>query len=609
MELHDGLQWPLAGPDESSSIGMLQAIRRIARCTNAEESPDRVLRSFVDTISEQTRWQVCWVSAIDISRQSLFVVARSDRVDYTTEGRKATWSLQGSPASAAMRADEPIVIPDAQASTEFPDYQSDAIARGYRSGVVMALNGQTDDMGRPLVLYLQSRAMVNPTPEHLVALRHIVDIGATALRNSLRLARQTAAASAARRAAEAADAVIDAVLEGLPDHTIYDLVERSFAGSFAVIGPSAAPLYTGHSPLPDSLSDDGWKAVLHSSLPLIVEQSAHAAGSTSFEPARVRIGEAPVGIDADVVQIGAGERTIGTIVTVPAADHSAGPDSSAIALRVVRSAIATVMLRGYLEYRAGSDLRSDLLTRLFTGEWTRREEILARAGHVGLPVDRSVALVAIESAADSTALTSDQKLRVFSTEIASWEGALIVRAGDGLALMVPLPEGREKRLAGWLHSLKTFLEAQIGGDVLMSFGGRCDRLEDYPRAWRHCEVGIEVARKLRRSDLVFPDDFGVHRLLLAAIDAPGLQDFIHGSIGEILQYDSEHGTDLFETLEQFALAGGRYQETARALHIHVSTLRYRLGRIEALYGRPLDTETRFEAALAARLYRFIEGQH
>ena len=68
--------------------------------------------------------------------------------------------------------------------------------------------------------------------------------------------------------------------------------------------------------------------------------------------------------------------------------------------------------------------------------------------------------------------------------------------------------------------------------------------------------------------------------------------------------DREGHGDLFLTAETFSNSSGRFQETARRLHIHVSTLRYRLQRIEALLGKSLaDEESRFAVTLALRLER------
>jgi DNA-binding PucR family transcriptional regulator len=48
-------------------------------------------------------------------------------------------------------------------------------------------------------------------------------------------------------------------------------------------------------------------------------------------------------------------------------------------------------------------------------------------------------------------------------------------------------------------------------------------------------------------------------------------------------------TQLVATLDAFLASGGRWQQTADLLHIHVNTLRHRLTRVEKLTGRSLDS--------------------
>lgn len=72
----------------------------------------------------------------------------------------------------------------------------------------------------------------------------------------------------------------------------------------------------------------------------------------------------------------------------------------------------------------------------------------------------------------------------------------------------------------------------------------------------------------------------------------------------LLDYDSRRGTDLVAALSTFLGRSGNYDGAAEALHIHRSTLRYRLHRICDLTGHDLaDPETRLHVELAIRAWR------
>nr|WP_281381870.1 PucR family transcriptional regulator [Conyzicola lurida] len=65
--------------------------------------------------------------------------------------------------------------------------------------------------------------------------------------------------------------------------------------------------------------------------------------------------------------------------------------------------------------------------------------------------------------------------------------------------------------------------------------------------------------------------------------------FGRGLLAPLLDYDVRHGSDLVQTLRVFLDASGAWQQAATELHVHVNTLRYRIGRIEALTQRDLST--------------------
>ncbi|KQQ00001.1 MULTISPECIES: PucR family transcriptional regulator [unclassified Rathayibacter] len=95
-----------------------------------------------------------------------------------------------------------------------------------------------------------------------------------------------------------------------------------------------------------------------------------------------------------------------------------------------------------------------------------------------------------------------------------------------------------------------------------------------------------------------------------AVSSDGLLEFVaprtraafaREVLGELVRYDDEHRTDLVETLRVFLEGNGSWRQSADQLHLHASTLRYRVQRIEALTGRDLASMTdRVDLHLALR---------
>lgn len=112
-------------------------------------------------------------------------------------------------------------------------------------------------------------------------------------------------------------------------------------------------------------------------------------------------------------------------------------------------------------------------------------------------------------------------------------------------------------------------------------------------ALRSVLLDARYARKLAelspgRARVVAGDDTASHLLLLAAVPEELRQSFRSRVLGPVLDYDAAHRSQLVRTLRVFLRNSGSWTQTAGELHVHVNTLRYRIGRIAELTGRDLS---------------------
>ncbi|MFP5021684.1 PucR family transcriptional regulator [Pseudonocardia phyllosphaerae] len=95
-----------------------------------------------------------------------------------------------------------------------------------------------------------------------------------------------------------------------------------------------------------------------------------------------------------------------------------------------------------------------------------------------------------------------------------------------------------------------------------------------------------------------------HVALLAGVPDDVRRAFSEQVLGPVLEHDARSGTGLRETLEVFLDESGSWSRTAARLHLHVNTVRYRIGRVEELTGRDLGRFTdRVDLHLALQLRR------
>ena len=89
-----------------------------------------------------------------------------------------------------------------------------------------------------------------------------------------------------------------------------------------------------------------------------------------------------------------------------------------------------------------------------------------------------------------------------------------------------------------------------------------------------------------------------HERLLASVPTSVLRSFTERLLGPLAEYDARHNAELLPTLRSFLACDGSWSACASRMYVHVNTVRYRIGRIEALTGRDLS-------ALADRVDFFL----
>ena len=163
-------------------------------------------------------------------------------------------------------------------------------------------------------------------------------------------------------------------------------------------------------------------------------------------------------------------------------------------------------------------------------------------------------------------------------------GVLALR-GDELMLVV---DGRPLRDPSAAVAAAASLARSVGA-IAVGTGSVADGVEGLRRSLVQARQACELGRRRGGGAVVSHELTGSHALLLALQDQDVLDAFRETLLAPMEDYDATHGGALVETVRTFLETGGRWQETADLLHVHVNTLRNRLERVESLTGRRLDS--------------------
>jgi sugar diacid utilization regulator len=124
------------------------------------------------------------------------------------------------------------------------------------------------------------------------------------------------------------------------------------------------------------------------------------------------------------------------------------------------------------------------------------------------------------------------------------------------------------------------------------------------QALKEASDAATVAGALSRTGhALLYSDMGAYRYLVDLVEGDGPRDHLREAVDQLTDYDRRRQASLLSTLESYLEQGRNITSTARALIIHVNTLRQRLQRIEQLTGLDLANEDLLALHLAIKLAR------
>ncbi|MFD7712913.1 PucR family transcriptional regulator [Streptomyces sp. NPDC059785] len=189
----------------------------------------------------------------------------------------------------------------------------------------------------------------------------------------------------------------------------------------------------------------------------------------------------------------------------------------------------------------------------------------------------------------------------------------VAHTGDEAVALVPLPavssehDGSEAGLLAdaLLDAVRDPLSAGLGDDGRLTLG-----VSAAVHSAEGLRGALEEARHARRVAAARPgrvcaaghQELASHVLLLPFVPDDVRRAFTARLLDPLRDYDRRHRAELIPTLEAFLDCDGSWTRCATRLHLHVNTLRYRVGRIEQLTGRDLSRlEDKLDFFLALRM--------
>ncbi|MGW0796010.1 helix-turn-helix domain-containing protein [Streptomyces sp. NPDC002692] len=257
------------------------------------------------------------------------------------------------------------------------------------------------------------------------------------------------------------------------------------------------------------------------------------------------------------------------------------------------------------EQRVRGELLDDLL------DARDRDPRLLRERASRLHADLDAVHVVLTARLDTTAADADREAdarrRLWSaaSHLAATGHGLAAARDGGTVLLLPL--GADESATDLARRTARHLGAAVQETVTVGASAPLEPLaapaEAVAAAYAEGQRCLEALRLLGRAgDGAAAEDFGFLGLLLAG--DRDISGFVGRTIGQVVAYDRQRGTDLLRTLDAYFACGMSPARTKDDLHVHVNTVAQRLERVGRLLGEDWQSPARvLEIQLALRLHR------
>ncbi|WP_353649111.1 PucR family transcriptional regulator ligand-binding domain-containing protein [Nakamurella sp. A5-74] len=294
----------------------------------------------------------------------------------------------------------------------------------------------------------------------------------------------------------------------------------------------------------------------------------------------------------------------GDLIAIRTAGEWDGQD--VITLERAATVAALVVARELAVAAVETKYRGDFLRDVLSG---RESETAARSGAEGFGWDLTGPLVVVVAGA---ANEDDQHRRRRAAQLAAaWtsrvrrmdpaaasatfamEAVAVLHAPDGT---VPDVERMAELRTGLAVPGLPF-DGVLG--VSRVVAGVAGLATAYAQAWEAVRVGRRLAGP---GSVARFDDLGLYRLLSLVPDSAELRSFLVDTLGPLAHPEGDVENDeLRRTLQVLLDTNLNVAQTARRLHFHYNTLRYRIGKLERLIG-PFTDDARLRADLTVALH-------
>jgi purine catabolism regulator len=288
--------------------------------------------------------------------------------------------------------------------------------------------------------------------------------------------------------------------------------------------------------------------------------------------------------------IRAGEMRHGWVLAVGGARGL--PGTAGVAVEQAALVAALEITRDLAVLAVEQQFASNALHDLVTGTAGDLDQALERAVRFGWDLRRPLTvLVARQCGTEASEEAAHPREAAALRAVELWTRAVRDRDPDAavagfateLVAVVGVPDA-----AGLARKIHTDMTASTGRAYSVGVSQVGAGPLDIPRLYEEARVALQVGRRLNGSGAVTSfAGLGLYRLI-SNVSQAELRAFVHDTLGPVLDLPEPARSDLLKSLAVLSSTRFNVAESARILHYHYNTMRYRVTKLERMLGEFAD---------------------
>jgi len=248
--------------------------------------------------------------------------------------------------------------------------------------------------------------------------------------------------------------------------------------------------------------------------------------------------------------------------------------------------------------------RQNLLYELLFSKHQAKEVFIKEANALGWDLNYSYGLLVVKSTKPHLTEKVHSIIRLIEKE----KDFLVLELNQEIILLLVIDDTNlaKAELLSFANKIKEKCNQELSSvSITIGIGRYYEDLVNLQKSYTEAKNAIFLGSTiLNRREVIHFDELGIYRILCD--DPIKLQVFYQETVAEMINYDSGNGTEYYKTIEAYIANNCSNSDTAKAMYIHANTVRYRIEKIENLFGVDLtDHEIRLNVKIGMKIAQLI----